>query len=79
MCNCGGSNTAVRTASGPPPPRPARPDDVALRYLGRTALLVKGPASGRVYALRPGAGRIDCDARDVALFLASPLFERSDT
>jgi len=76
MCGCGGSNKGVRTASGPPPPRPARTDDVALRYLGRTALLVKGPASGRVYALRPGDARIACDARDVAHFLASPLFER---
>ena len=75
MCNCGGSNRIAGAASGPPPPRPARTDDVALRYLGRAALLLKGPASSRVYALRPGT-RIDCDARDAPHFLGSPLFER---
>jgi hypothetical protein len=61
--------------SGPPPPRPPRVNDVALRYLGRVALLVKGPATGRAYALRPGT-RLDCDPRDLPHFLASPLFER---
>ena len=78
MCNCGGSNPAARRPSGPAPPRPPRADDVALRYLGRTALLVKGPATGRVYALRPGDARLDCDARDAPHFLASTLFRRFD-
>ena len=76
MCNCGGSSRVARTASGPPPPRPSRGEEIPLRYLGRTALLVKGPASGRVYALRPGEPRLECDPRDAPHFLASPLFER---
>jgi hypothetical protein len=75
MCRCGGSTTIARSAGGPPPPRPATRTDVALRYLGHAALLVKGPATGRVYALRPGA-TVPCDARDVPRLLASPLFER---
>jgi hypothetical protein len=49
---------------------------VGLRYVGRATLLVKGAVSGRVYALRPEGGRVDCDGRDAPAFLASRLFER---
>jgi hypothetical protein len=53
----------------------AREDDVALEYVGRSALLLKGPLSGRVYALRPDERRVLADARDAPAFLASPLFD----
>lgn len=77
MCRCSGSRSwAPSAAPSSPPPRRAPAEAVALRYLGTVSLLVKGAVSGRVYALRPGDARIDCDRRDVPVFLASPLFER---
>lgn len=51
--------------------------DVALTYVGRSALLLKGPGSGRVYALHPGAPPILADPRDREPFLASGLFTRA--
>lgn len=75
MCACGGSRRWPAANGAAPPALPARADAVVLRYLGQVALLVKGAVSGRVYALRPAA-RIECDARDVAAFLGSALFER---
>jgi hypothetical protein len=63
--------------AAPASPRGPRTNEVTLRYLGQVPLLVKGAASGRVYALRPGAARLACDARDAPSFLASPLFERT--
>lgn len=82
MCGCLGSKSVTRSPA-PSAPRGSSPqrrpfaDEVVLRYVGKIALLVKGPVSNRAYALRPAA-RISCDRRDVPSFLASPLFERLD-
>lgn len=89
MCRCGRSSSwappaqarhrgpaAHAAGPAPSPPRSPRNGEVALHYLGQVPLLVKGAVSGRVYALRPGAARLECDARDAPSFLASPLFER---
>jgi hypothetical protein len=48
---------------------------IAVKYLGRSGLLLKGPVSGRIYALRPDVPRVIVDPRDSAPFLASPLFD----
>ena len=77
MCGCNKTRSRVQLGTGAsPPPRRTPSTAVALRYLGTASLLVKGATSGRVYALRPGAGRVECDPSDVLAFLASPLFER---
>lgn len=77
MCGCRGSQSRPPSrAPSTPPPRRASTEVVALRYIGKVSLLVKGGVSGRVYALRPGNVPINCDRRDVPTFLASPLFER---
>jgi hypothetical protein len=76
MCRCGGSSSWAPAGPSSPPPRRPAPYGVGLRYLGRATLLVKGAVTGRVYALRPEGGRVDCDGRDAPAFLASPLFER---
>lgn len=76
MCGCRDSKPAATlTAASAPARRLPSAGDVALRYVGKVSLLVKGGVSGRAYALRPGA-EITCDRRDVSAFLASPLFER---
>jgi hypothetical protein len=75
MCGCRGSKSPTTSpAPSAPPPRRPPADEVVLRYVGKVALLVKGSVTSRAYALRPGA-RISCDRRDVATFLASPLFK----
>jgi hypothetical protein len=77
MCGCNSTRSWPRSDVGAsPPPRQAPADSVAVRYLGTVSLLVRGAVSGRVYALRPEDGRINCDPRDLPAFLASPLFER---
>lgn len=82
MCNCGrGSYTGssgYRTASADVGPRRRTPrpdDDVVLHFLGAAAILLKGPVSRRVYALRPDAPLVSVDAEDVTAFVNSPLFE----
>lgn len=75
MCRCDRSRSWRAGTGAMPPPLPARAHEVALLYRGSVALLVKGAASGRVYALRPDS-IVQCDGRDVTAFLASPLFER---
>jgi hypothetical protein len=54
---------------------PAQRPDVQLAYLGRVALLLKGPVSRRIYALRPDAPRLLVDDRDLSSLLASGMFE----
>ena len=77
MCGCHRTRPPTRSSGGSSPARRRTPTDtVALRYLGAVSLLVKGAVSGRVYALRSGEARLDCDLADVAAFLASPLFVR---
>jgi hypothetical protein len=49
---------------------------VMLAYVGANAMLLKGPVSRRVYALRPGMPPLTVDARDMTAFLSSRLFSR---
>lgn len=76
MCGCRDSKSGATLPAASAPARRMPPaGDIALRYVGKVSLLVKGGVSGRAYALRPGA-QIICDRRDVSAFLASPLFKR---
>jgi hypothetical protein len=75
MC-CGRDRTQLRMTSRPapkraPPVNPPRPQmKVPFVYVGSTALVVTGPASGIQYRFdRPGA-RVEVDARD-RILLAS--------
>jgi hypothetical protein len=88
MCGCGKrfdppapSFTRHPSSSGPSPlaattGTPAIGLDIALTYVGRSAVLLKGPGSGRVYALRPGTPPVMADPRDGEPFLTSGLFTR---
>jgi len=51
-------------------------DGTALRYTGKTALSVRGPASGRVYSVAPERRRIEAAAADCAALLRTGLFTR---
>ena len=81
MCRCEQSTHRTR---GPAPvpraagvvPAAARVTGVELVYEGRTALLLKGPVSRRVYALKPGMKPLVVDARDTEALVASGLFQR---
>ena len=85
MCRCGGTTMAAsreaaarsseRESSSSAPMRSAAARDVTLAYVGKNALLLKGPISRKVYALRPGMPPLPVDARDAPVFVASPLFE----
>jgi len=82
MCRCGGNAAVVRSArrveSGPAPQQArASLQDVAMEYLGPTALLLKGPVSRRVYAFSPGRRDVQIDARDAQALSASRLFART--
>ena len=82
MCNCGRAN-ASRPQFGPAASAestrkgrtPALQPDVVLRFVGAAALLLRGPVSRRVYALRTDARLMAVDAADVAPLLRSALFE----
>jgi len=45
---------------------------VAFEYVGRTALTVTGPASGRVYRFERTGSRIEADLRDRRSLAAIP-------
>jgi hypothetical protein len=76
MCRCDGAATAVRAiAREDPIPAGVSTADISMRYLGPTALLLKGPVSRRVYALSPRQPVVPIDARDAEAFRASPLFD----
>lgn len=82
MCRCGGAVTVVRSAVGArrePMPQNAHATvhDIAMKYLGHTALLLKGPVSRRVYALTPGRPEVQIDPRDAEALSASRLFDRA--
>ena len=74
---------AVRVPAGAPP-APERAGavagadggEVALRFLGPASMLLRGPGSGRSYAVDPAAGSLRVDPRDVEALLATGLFQR---
>ena len=77
MC-CGNSRgRGVPSVQGPRTlPALARPAGLTFEYVGRTALAVAGPATGRQYRFdRPGA-RLEVDPRDSASVGAIPVLRR---
>lgn len=82
MCGCGRTMTAgaheaaARADAGARDRQQAKSGapGVLLAYAGSNALLLKGPVSRTVYALRPGMAPLTVDARDVTAFLSSGLF-----
>ena len=56
--------------------QPTQPG-VALRYLGRSAILIKGPRTGRVCTFRPGESGQVIDSRDAEVLLRTDLFQRA--
>lgn len=69
MCGC------ERPSRAPDPTVTSSPGAVAMRYVGETAVVLRGPLSRRVYVLNPGMTVPDVDARDALAFSTSPLFE----
>lgn len=69
MCGC---ERPARTSAAAATPSPGA---VAMRYVGDTAVVLRGPFSRRMYSLSPGATVPDVDARDALAFSTSPLFE----
>lgn len=80
MC-CGNSRGSsvrgVPAMQGPrTTPSVARPAGLTFEYVGRTALAVSGPVTGRQYRFdRPGA-RLEVDPRDSASVGAIPVLKR---
>lgn len=80
MCRCGSASVVQSAGRLDPVAAPhsdAAGHDVTMKYLGHTALLLKGPVSRRIYALRPGRLDVQIDARDADALLVSRLFERA--
>jgi hypothetical protein len=81
---CGGRRRAARTsAPAPPAPRPAPPPLHAprrLRYRGDGPIVLRGAGSGLTYLVDVDTGPdgIAVDARDVAAFVATGVFEAAD-
>jgi hypothetical protein len=86
MCDCGALRSRVRRVLGTNFFQPARAvptslshnsdeHGIRIKYVGRSALLLKGPVSRLVYAIRPEVRQVIVDPRDSAAFLASSLFE----
>jgi hypothetical protein len=48
------------------PPLPELTNPVAVRYLGASSLLVKGPSTGQVYLFAGGDSSLFVDERDLA-------------
>jgi hypothetical protein len=57
--------------------RPQRHDDVALEYIGRTGLTVRGPATGTVYRFKRTGSKVLVRARDSAALAALAQLRRS--
>ena len=81
MCRCQQPIRRTRDPASVPRaagsvPTAARVTGVELVYEGRAALLLKGPVSRRVYALRPGMKSLTVDTRDTEALVASGLFRR---
>lgn len=79
MCDC--NRTTPRGASAAHAParshavgRMAHGPDVVMRYIGAQTMLLKGPTSRRVYAVKPDMEPLRVDPRDANAFLGSPLF-----
>lgn len=69
-----GSHASVAQAAGPV--QASRQSRVFFEYLGRTALTVVGPVSGRRYRFdRPGA-RLEVDLKDRRSLAALPLLRQ---
>jgi len=85
MSCCGRKSSAPRSAPAPSSPSPSVPPPVAgsvrrsgafFRYVGRTALTVTGPATGRTYRFdRPGVV-VGVDVRDAAHVAGIPTLQR---
>ena len=58
-------------------PADAQRGQVGLRFLGRGAVAVKGPATGLSYAFSAAVPRRGVDARDAPGLLRTRLFTRS--
>jgi hypothetical protein len=68
MC-CGNSR---RISAGPRLSRPAR-GDIMFAYVGRTALTVAGPSTGRVYRFTATGASLRVDARDAVALRKIPV------
>lgn len=70
---CGKAREAARGeyASVTPKAAIAQPGQLGgvIRYLGQSAILVRGPRTGRVYAFRPGEPDQVIDHRDAEVLL----------
>jgi hypothetical protein len=79
MC-CGNSRgRSLQGVSAMPAPRMpavARPAGLTFEYVGRTALAVTGPVTGRQYRFERPGSRLDVDPRDSASVGAIPVLKR---
>ena len=75
---CGKAREAIRQeyASVTPEPAAARPPQpgIAIRYLGRSPLLIRGPRTGRAWTFRPGEPDQLVDPLDAEVLVRTGLF-----
>ena len=78
---CGKSREAIRSHYVSETPETASAQTklpgVALRYLGRYAILVRGPRTGRACTFRPGEPDQLIDPRDAEVLVRTGLFRRA--
>jgi hypothetical protein len=78
---CGRARDAVRQeyASVTPEAAPARPlqPGAAIRYLGRSPILIRGPLTGRAWTFRPGEPDQLVDPHDAEVLVRTGLFRRT--
>lgn len=85
MSCCGKKRANLAARSSPRPerfvrgPMPAAQPagEAVIEYVGATSLIVRGPASGRVYRFFSRGARLAVDARDAASLLAVPHLRRA--
>ncbi len=75
---CGKAREADRGEYASVTPRVATPqpehDGVRVRYLGRSAIRIRGPRTGLICTFRPGEANQRIDRRDAEVLLRTGLF-----
>jgi hypothetical protein len=76
---CGRARDAVRQEYASVTPEAARPlqPGAAIRYLGRSPILIRGPLTGRAWTFRPGEPDQLVDPHDAEVLVRTGLFRRT--
>jgi hypothetical protein len=78
---CGKAREAARSGYASVTPEAAATPEirpgVAMRHLGASAILIRGPRTGRAYAFHPGGPDQVVDPRDAEVLLRMEIFRRA--